>query len=281
MTPQQAKDLVQQQSQVLRNWVCDHCGEEKHLIPLALIYVHKRLSDQDWEQVRKYADKQPFVEFINVLVKEALESFSHGIWFGKCSSIIDYWLTHYSIHNVNKQQDAEDYIKDKLVHGNFARFKSHDKESHTHFTTYISKVIRNLLIDYLRKKTPETQPLENAENDDSFEQEMITSNTVDLYKQQNLEEIGKWFFASTPQESNPAATHSIDVPDALKLSSKDRLFLRAMYKDGLSVEKAGRLPGINMGKWQAHGYHRRLKTRIKKLLKTMGYETIQSLLYAS
>lgn len=267
---------------MIRQQVCDHCGDEKHLIPLAIIYINQRLSEQDWKLIRQYDEQQPFEELIRELAENALEAFSYGVWFGKCSDKIDYWLQHYGVKNRNRQQDAEDYVKDKLAKDNFARFRSYDEKRNTSFTTYISTVIRNLLLDYLRKKKPETETLESLESDDHFSNKTLNDNTAESENRQHLEEIGQWFFATpTMQKNDETIAPSPDIPDAIKLSPKERLFLRAMYKDGMSVEEAGSLPGVNMSKWQAHGYHRRLRKRIKKLLNTMGYENLQSLLYPS
>ncbi|MGK0455860.1 MAG: RNA polymerase sigma factor (sigma-70 family) [Zhongshania aliphaticivorans] len=280
MNSQQAQNLVKQQTLVIRNWVSAHCGQEEHLVPLALLYVHQRLSDQDWRQVRKYNETQPFVEFVQKLVEDALETFLCGVWFGECAKTIHYWTKRYGINSENKRQDAEDYVKNQLTKDNFARFRSYNKDKAVHFTTYISRVIRNLLIDYLRKKTPltETETLE-SEND-YYNNKNTINNTVASYEQQHLEEIGRWFFTgSAPKERDEARSTSSNAPDEIKLNHKERLFLRAMYKEEMTAEEAGLLPGINMNKWQAHGYHRRLKLRIKKLLKTMGYENLQSLLY--
>ena len=282
MNSKQARNLVEQQESILKDWVIARCGQEEHLIPLALLYVHRRLSEQDWQQVRQYDEKQPFVEFMQQLVEDALETFFYGVWFGECAKTIHYWITRYGVGSDNRRQDAEDYIKNQLTKDNFARFKSYKKEKNVNFTTYISRVIRNLLIDYLRKKTPltETEAFENEDSEGSSNNKNAVNNTVESYKQEHLEEIGQWFFAGPgPKEKDAKGSTSANIPDKIKLTHKDRLFLRAMYRDGMTVEEAGRLPGINLGKWQAHSYHRRLKIRIKKLLSAMGYENLQSLLY--
>ena len=107
----------------------------------------------------------------------------------------------------------------------------------------------------------------------------ITNNELEAQKQQHLEGISQWFFAdSASKKADEPAARSPDLPDTIKLSPKERLFLRAIYKDKLSVSAAGSLPGINMNKLQAYEYHRKLKKRIKKLLHEMGYENLQSLL---
>lgn len=282
MNSQQARNLVKQQAPVLKEWVAARCGEEEHLVPMALLYVYQRISDQDWQLIRECDEKQPFVEFLRALVDEALETFFYGVWFGECSSTIHYWISHYGIDSENRRQDAEDYIKNQLAKDNFSRLRSYNKDGTAQFKTYISKVIRNLLIDYLRKKTPltETDSLENESNEGGNTN--AANNTLETYKQQYLEEIGNWFFAgSTLNEGDEPEQNLPNVPDKLKLNHKERLFLRAVYKDGMTVEEAGCLPGIDMGKWRAHNYHRQLKVRIKKLLAAMGYQNVQSLLYPS
>ena len=279
MDPEQAKNLVRKQTHLIRRWVCEHCGEDKHLIPLALLHVNRHLSEQDWQLIRQYDGKQPFEEFVQALTEEALKAFSHGVWFGKCAKTINFWITHYDVKDQNKRQDAEDYIKDKLMKDNFARFRSYKTESAASFPTYISIIIRNLLIDYLRRKTPVTESLDNTESDRNFSGRNIADDTAEFYRQKHLEEIGQWFFAgSTPQENDEAIARSPDVPDEIKLSPKERLFLRAIYKDEMSITEAGRLPGINMSRLQAYKYHLKLKKRVKRLLHTMGYKSLQSLL---
>ena len=279
MDPEQARNLVKEQTHLIRQWVCDHCGEDKELIPLALLHVNQRLSEKDWQLTCQYDGKRPFEEFVRGLVEEALEAFSHGVWFGKCAKTINYWITRYEITDQDKRQDAEDYVKDKLVKDNFARFRSYQKEHTTRFPTYISIVIRNLLIDFLRKKKLVTESLDNTESDENHRGKNIADDTAEPHRQKNLKEIGQWFFANPgPEENDEAIAHAPNVPDAIKLSPKERLFLRAIYKDDMSVTEAGRLPGINMGKLQAYRHHRKLKKRIKTLLHTMGYENLQSLL---
>ena len=284
MDSQQAKTLLKQHTSVLEEWVRSHCSETEHLIPLALLYIHQRLSEQDWQQVRQYDGAQPFVEFVRELVEDALETFSHGIWFGECASTIRFWLAHYGVNSENIRQDAEDYVKNHLTKDNFARFRSYNKDKAVNFTTYLSRVIRNLLIDYLRKKKPlaTTETFENHPDEATqLNNKNADINTMESHRQLHLKEIGQWFFAGTAPQNDEATPTLPDIPDKIKLSHKERLFLRAMYKDGMSAEEAGRLPGINMGKWQAHGFHRRIKARIKKLLKVMGYESLQSLLYSN
>ena len=279
MDPEQAKNLVKEQAHLIRQWVCEHCGEDKHLIPLALLHINRHLSEQDWQLIRQYDGKQPFEEFVRALTEEALEAFSHGVWFGKCAKTINYWITRYDVKDQNKRQDAEDYIKDKLAKDNFARFRSYRTGNTASFPTYISMVIRNLLIDYLRKKTLVTESLDITESDKNFIGETIADDTAEAYRQQHLEEIGLWFFAgSTPREKAETTARPPDVPDAIKLSPKERLFLRAIYKDGMSITEAGRLPGINMSRIRAYHYHIKLKKQVKQLLHTMGYNNLQSLL---
>jgi RNA polymerase sigma factor (sigma-70 family) len=279
MDPDQAKNLVKEQTHLIRKWVCNRCGDDKHLIPLALLHVNRHLSEQDWQVIREYDGTQPFEEFIRALTQEALEAFSHGVWFGKCAKTINYWVTRYEVEDQNKRQDAEDYIKDKLAEDNFARFRSYKPENTAPFPTYISIIIRNLLIDYLRRKTLVTESLDNTERDKSFNGRDVAEETPDSCSQQHLEEIGQWFFAdSAPQTNKESTAQSPDIPDVVRLSPKDRLFLRAIYKDNMSITKAGRLPGINMNRLQAYNYHRKLKKQIKQWLHIMGYKNLQSLL---
>ncbi len=279
MDPEQAKNLVKEQTLLIRQWICEHCGEDKHLIPLALLHVNRRLSEQNWQSIRQYDGKQPFEEFVRALTEEALETFSYGVWFGECADTISYWMTRYEIKDRNRRQDAEDYVKDKLVKDNFARFRSYKTEPAASFPTYISMVIRNLLIDYLRKKTLVIESLENTESDKDFNETNIAKDTAKSSQQEHLEEIGQWFFAgSTPKESDEPIARSPDVPDSIQLSPKGRLFLRAVYKDGMSITEAGRLPGINMSRRSAYYYHRKLKKQVKQSLHAMGYQNLQSLL---
>ncbi len=279
MDAKQARNLVKQQSSALKKLATDHCGQDEHLIPLALLHINKRLAENDWELIRQYDGKEPSDVFIKGLVEDILETFTYGVWFGECAKTIRYWTNRYRIENENQRQDAEGYIKNKLMKDNFARLKSYKESKAVRFTTYIYIVIRNLLIDYLRKNKPKFETLENVENESGYSTQTITDSTVELHRQQNLEEIGRWFFAdAAPQENNEMAIPTSEIPDAVKLGPKERLFLRAVYKDGMTIAEAGRLPGINMSKWQADAYHRKLKTQIRKLLNTMGYETLQSLL---
>ena len=280
MNSKQAKNLVKEQTHSIEQWVCEHCGEDKHLVPLALLHVNRHLSERDWQLIRHYDGKQPFEEFVRELVEDALETFSHGVWFGKCAKTINYWLTRYEIDDQNRRQDAEDYVKDKLVQDNFARFRSYKKEEMAHFPTYISVVIRNLLIDYMRKKTPVTESLDNTDNNENFHTQTLAEDTEESYRRNSLEELGQWFFENSGRHKHDETiARSPDVPDVIKLSPKERLFLRAVYRDGMSVSAAGALPGINLSKWQARSYHRRLKKRIKRSLHEMGYENLKSLLY--
>ena len=279
MDSQQARDLVRQHKSVLEGWVAARCVQKEHLIPLVMLYLHERLSEQDWKQVRQYDGEQPFTEFIHGLVENALETFFCGVWFGESAKAIRYWVSRYGLSNDIRRQDAEDYIKDELTRDNFARFKSFNKNKPIGFNTYVFRVIRNLFIDYSRKKTrlEETDLLEGEEG---YDYENAIDETVESYKQQSLNEIGQWFFADSGSDEKGEAVSTLShIPDKIRLSHKERLFLRAIYKDGMTAEEAGSLPGLNMGKWQAHGHHQRLKRRIKKLLKAMGYKDLQSLLH--
>ena len=285
MDSQQAKTLIEEHKSVISESIRMHCGKEAHRASLALLYIHQRLSDQDWQLVRKYDDSKSFNEFFQELLDDILKTFSYGVWFGECARTIQYWIAHYGIKNDVKQQDAEDYVKNHLAKDNFARFRSYDKSKSAHFTTYISKVIRNLIIDYLRKKTPvvETAIAEKTCTEDGsyYIKRNLDSIARESELQLHLKEISQWFFAaSMSKEIDETQPKLPNIPDKLKLTHKERLFLRAIYKEGMTAQEAGRMPGFNMGKWQSYNFHRRLKSRVKKLLRAMGYESLNSLLYA-
>jgi DNA-directed RNA polymerase specialized sigma24 family protein len=95
-----------------------------------------------------------------------------------------------------------------------------------------------------------------------------------------MEAVGKLLMGDGDHLSNHDSTTQTAIHclgTQLKLSAEDRLFLKTIYLEGLSVSRAGDCLGINAN--QAHGKHRRLMTKIHKAIETVGLENeLKSLL---
>lgn len=110
---------------------------------------------------------------------------------------------------------------------------------------YFVSIIRNISIDYLRKKNKELKKVSNYINDDEFKEKyIITYGNINEY-----EKIEK----------------SMDIKRALdKLSERDKLLLICRYGFGMNSNEISKMLGIK--ELNVNSYIRRAKNKFAKII---------------
>jgi RNA polymerase sigma factor (sigma-70 family) len=123
--------------------------------------------------------------------------------------------------------------------------------------------------------------IERQSNNDVTEQMADDSKNPDIVEEaiwlikEEVTDCGRPLRPTIIQsDSEPLDTHTPEAQlinketkariDALNLNSQERLLLRLIYQEGISVSKAGRMLGLNVN--QVQSKHRRLLIKIRQEL---------------
>ncbi|MDM8543753.1 sigma-70 family RNA polymerase sigma factor [Desulfococcaceae bacterium HSG9] len=216
---------------------------------------------------------------------------------GKHWSLI-YSMAYRKFTDTGTAEEAITFVTKELGADDWHRLRQYKPVSK--FKTYLMTVVSNLLIDFTRKKygrkrVPEWIQkrgvlwnkiytllcIKGQSNNDVAEQMADDNKNPDIVEEaiweikEKVTDCGKPL-RPTIVESDSEPVDPVTPEDelikketearikALNLSSKERLLLKLIYKEGNSVSKAGRMLGLNAD--QAHGRHRRLLIKIRQEL---------------
>ncbi len=178
------------------------------------------------------------------------------------------------------------YVLDRLQEDGLRRLRAFDAAKGASFRTYLSRVAGNLAIDFLRRRRREGEVLDRHQALDlhgavASEQPESAQNDQPVaasLEQRDLEQVIAGILSADGEASADDTDLRQRLRAQLRLSSKERLFLRAIYFNDLSAGQAGALPGMAMNKNQANSLHRRLLDRLADAFKQAGaYGELQGL----
>lgn len=239
----------------------------------ALMFALQALQANDWQKVREYKGKSPFPSFFSHVVVRLLEDFSRNRYGRKRPP---QWLQLQGIlwEDAYRLLCLERMSRTDTIEMLVARNK----------TAQVRMIVEEA-VEVILSRTPdcgEQRGVQVSMDHDGLENSIFEENSSEhhspeaLYiaRQQNsifealrrcfLSEDGEVQEEECSQEDEKIRQTIMNLDAHLRLTGKDRLLLRMVYRDGLKTVAAGRLLG--MGTDQVHGRLRRLLNNIRQAL---------------
>jgi hypothetical protein len=173
-------------------------------------------------------------------------------------------LAHKRIRgDVIAREEAVLYVQDRLQRDDFRRIGNFDPENRATFKTYIWHVINNLLIDFSRSRAARSPRDDGAAQTSSADAEsMVTDEQMrELVAEALLEDSAAIDGMRGLRER---------LREHLRLTSSERLFLKALFQFDMSIEEVRRLPSFEMGKSEAWRFYYDLMDRLLEAFKEAG-----------
>jgi len=192
------------------------------------------------------------------------------------------------------REEAVLYIQDRLQRDDFRRIRSFQTDRGASFVTYMWQVVNNLLLDFLRARSKLPTKLESIESeshDDSVQQAVdsdtahglgTAASTVEtLHEAQQLHEMLVELMAESDATGVLQPIREQLRPH-LKLSSKERVFLKAMFQYDLTINEIRELPGFAMSVNEAYRFYYRIMEQLLDSFKNAGIlDSMRSLVSAA
>ena len=243
----------------------------------ALLYVLEQLEEDDWGRVRAYEGKARFKTYLSLIALRLLEDFARNR-FGRArppswiKAQGPLWEEVYRLLCLERMS-VEDVVNSMTGAASGYRSASIVEEA--------IGVILSRVID-CGKKSGEAVSLEPDDMDARTPvhpslHHLTPEDFLEARERASVLETMAHCLNSANSKPNPGAPGGESIGDIswrlrsqLDLNTEERLFLKAVYQDGLSVSSAGRLLGWNAN--QAHGKLRRLLARLRKGFRDAGLE---------
>ncbi len=207
------------------------------------------------------------------------------------SELVNFLARRKIPHDELSREEAIAYIQDHLYANNFNRIRYFDEKKSASFTTYISRVINNLIIDYQRKKgveskysaisesilseveEPSINGLDEAESSPSQGQNNTYNETETEIDTQFMQWIAKALLSEKQNEEHLIPTLSErreNLRRLLQISGRERIFLRALCYDDLNINQIRVLPFFEMNVNEAYQFYRQLMEKVIDALRESG-----------
>lgn len=166
-------------------------------------------------------------------------------------------------HNALTREEALLYVQDRLQRDDFRRIDSFDAASGASIRTYLWQVISRLLIDFVRNRSLDEEAPET--DDEAIPSEDPSSDTATA--EQQLQEILRGVF--TEHGTHLIQNHALRerLRERLRLTSSERLFLKALFQFDMPIEEIRTLPGFQMSSSEAWRFYYRLLERLLETFK--------------
>lgn len=233
----------------------------------AALFVLEKLADKDWARVRRFNGQAKFTTYLHVLVTNLLEDFAHHK-FGKfrppkwLSTLGGVWTKVFKL--LCLERNPPERIVDIVSRSASAP------------PAEIAGIIDNILVEVPEcGKTREPVFVHPDELDeyvitDPAGHALSPQHHTDALELADLvRKLSNVLFSdSGTQETDRLHSLMEKFASHLALTSEERLLLKMVYQDRLSVTEAGRMLGWNPDK--THGKLRRTLTRLRTALQESG-----------
>ena len=232
----------------------------------AALFVLEAIRADDWRRVRTYAGRARFSTFLTVMVGRLLEDFSRSK-YGRFR--VPTWVRRLGPlwEQVFRLLCEERRSRDEVL-AVLAGAGPDDRPE-----TAVEECIGVILAETpdcgrRRMEAVAMDPADiEAETDGSWGEPAATPEALASARQQAelLEAVGSLLHGGDPrQDAGMAHGLAAVVGNRAALGDEDRLLLRMVYQDGLTVSAAGRRLG-----WEVDVTHRRLRQVLRRLRQAM------------
>lgn len=171
------------------------------------------------------------------------------------------------------KEEACLYIHDHLYRNDFKRIRRYDKNSSAKFSTYMWRVISNLIIDFSRKKSLETELVDtNIDFEDVLASTEEQESQASVLDELNLQRLVETILETDENDSQMPERNSARrrLRECLELTAKERVFLRALCQSNLNINQVRMVPGFKMEKNEAYQFYQNIFNRIARAFKQAG-----------
>lgn len=180
-------------------------------------------------------------------------------------------------------EEAVLYVQDRLQRDDFRRIRNFQVDKGASFVTYMWQVINNLLLDFLRARSKRPKQTEsydvesqedavqlavNRETSNGFAQHEASAESILEAKQ--LQEM----LVELLSEPKNSLAGSYPIREQLRkhinLSSKERVFLKALFQYDLTINEVRELPGFAMSPNEAYRFYYRIMEQLLDSFKNAG-----------
>ena len=183
------------------------------------------------------------------------------------------------------REEAVLYVQDRLQRDDFRRINQFQANRGASFVTYIWQVISNLLLDFLR--TYGKRPTKSGGDDRQLDIDVHHGSVQDVGANSHVHEPGantidftvemhklQESLAEVLAESRVAAANENSIRARLRphlrLSSKERLFLKALFQYDLTINEVREMPGFQMNLNEAYRFYYRIMEQLLMSFKDAG-----------
>lgn len=191
--------------------------------------------------------------------------------FYGCDSLIGFLVNKRIRYDVIAREEAVLYVQDRLQRDDFRRIHSFQVERGANFVTYIWQVINNLLLDFLRahgKHRSQPAESEDASNGDSESCAAYQPAVDSLVEGEKLREL--LVEAMSSERVDDVHPLRERLRRHLALSSKERIFLKALFQYDMSLAEICELPGFAMSTGEAYRFYYRVMDQLRNAFKSAG-----------
>jgi hypothetical protein len=211
------------------------------------------------------------------LTSDQIASIRNRCLFYGCDDLIAL-LVHKRIRSdAIAREEAVLYIQDRLQRDDFRRICNFSADRGATFVTYMWQVVSNLLLDFLRaqgKRATEVvhdrmTSTENVSASDGIDPQSEVAAEA-TFESRQLHEMLTDLMAERGAGIGAQHPFREKLRPHLKLSSKEKLFLKAMFQYDMSINEIRALPGFEMSVNEAYRFYYRIIEQLLVSFKNAG-----------
>jgi hypothetical protein len=243
-------------------------------------------------EARRYRPKLATVRSLDELFSQAgdlqppdLEVIRNRCLFYGCDNLIALLARKRVGNDVIAREEAMLYVQDRLQRDDFRRIRSFRPERGASFVTYMWQVINNLLLDFVRahRKLPTKVgvqsdapelALEHAVSHDSGSTSMDSvphepsaDTAVESHQLHDMLAELMTEASSTADKLHPIRER---LRPHLNLTSKERVFVRALFQYDMTINEVRELPVFAMNVNEAYRFYYRIMDQLLAAFKAAG-----------
>ncbi len=269
------KNIAYFKKQVFRNWTFleNLAGKRfphENLAHEAFLYLVNRLEEGEWGRVRAFRGDSGFKTFLAVVARRVFEDFSREK-FGRFRPPL--WLKKQGVLfvEVYRMLCHERLTVSDVLH------TLADPRQGLRDPAVVEEAVAVILSritdcgQYRGEPLPtDMEALGNHQNLHPELHQLTPEAYLSALERVGLIELIAHCLIQKPSTTDPGRLDPLvqEFVSRLQMTSEERLLLKAVYQDGLTVSAAGRLLGWNRN--QASGRHRRLMEKIHGALEQSG-----------
>lgn len=270
-----AQASVRELAVTLDNLLCVRYADESHRAhrsALAAGYIGNEL--------RKHVPRLGAPYTLEVVVAAAsevqladIDALRNRCLFYACDDLIALLANKKIRGDAIAREEAMLYVQDRLQRDDFRRIRSFSSDRGASFVTYMWQVVNNLLLDFLRSRAKHrelsAESLDADENASPTHDERIAPSAEADHSVQQLREL------LAELMTDPRATEALHpvrerLRRHLKLTSKERVFLKALFQYDLTMNEIRALPGFDMSTGEVYRFYYRIVEQLLESFKDAG-----------